>query len=144
MVFKKNSQLILKKATGFPYFHRHKPFFLVCKFVMLYHYKFTNRMKFMENRPLGWESFLDLCAKINSEEELDHFFDLFLTIEEKHLLASRTLIIKELLEDTLPQREIAKKHKVSIAQITRGSNALKRANSSIKSFLQKNLLHWWR
>ncbi len=98
----------------------------------------------MDDHPQGWESFLKLCTKLNSAKEFDRFFDLFLTIEEKHLLASRTLIIKELLEESMPQREISKEHGVSIAQITRGSNALKRSDSSLKSFLQKNLLSWWR
>ncbi|MBS0628497.1 MAG: trp operon repressor [Verrucomicrobia bacterium] len=94
--------------------------------------------------PLGWEPFLALCSKIHSVEEFDRIFDLFLTIEEKHLLASRILIIKELLEDKLTQREIAKTHHVSIAQITRGSNALKRMDFSVKNFLKTNLLSWWR
>lgn len=94
--------------------------------------------------PHGWESFLALCSTLNSAKEFDRIFDLFLTIEEKNLLASRTLIIKELLEEKLPQREIAKIHHVSIAQITRGSNALKRMDSPTKKFLKNSLLHWWR
>lgn len=92
----------------------------------------------------GWEPFLSLCSKLRSAEEFDLVFDIFLTIEEKNLLASRALIIKELLENKLPQREIAKTHGVSIAQITRGSNALKRMSSTAKALLTKNLLAWWR
>ncbi|MES2198705.1 MAG: trp operon repressor [Chlamydiota bacterium] len=94
--------------------------------------------------PKGWESFLTLCSMLSSKEEFDRVFDLFLTIEEKNLLASRALIIKELLEERLPQREIAKIHHVSIAQITRGSNALKRMDSLTKKFLKTSLLNWWR
>jgi TrpR family trp operon transcriptional repressor len=92
----------------------------------------------------GWKAFLKLCRQADSIEGLNCLFDLFLTIEEKNLLASRALIVKELLEGALPQREIAKKHHVSIAQITRGSNALKRADASVLSGLKKNLSSWWR
>lgn len=73
----------------------------------------------------GWRQFLKLCSTIRTPEEFEQLFDLFLTIEEKETLASRYLIIKGLLEGTLTQRELADTHKVSIAQITRGSNALK-------------------
>lgn len=98
----------------------------------------------MQTHSLGWDTFLALCSKLQSKKELDRFFDLFLTIEEKNLLSSRTLIIKELLEDKLTQREIAKIHQVSIAQITRGSNALKRMDPATKKFLQTTLSSWWR
>lgn len=98
----------------------------------------------MESHSPGWDTFLALCSKLQSEKELDRFFDLFLTIEEKNLLSSRTLIVKELLEDKLTQREIAKIHHVSIAQITRGSNALKKMNPSTKKFLQTIFSSWWR
>jgi len=87
----------------------------------------------------GWQGFLDLCSKIQSAEELGQFLDLFLTIEEKELLASRYLIINALLEGLLTQREIAETYKVSIAQITRGSNALKVIDPALKKFLLKKL-----
>src|SRR5947209_8129824 len=84
----------------------------------------------------GWLDFLDLCSKIHSPEKFKDFFDLFLTIEEKETLASRYLIIKALLEGELTQREISDIYKVSIAQITRGSNALKIIDPELKNFLK--------
>lgn len=84
----------------------------------------------------GWNSFLKLCAEIDSPEEMKQLFDLFFTIEEKETLASRYLIIKELLQGSLPQREIADTHKVSIAQITRGSNALKIIPTKLRESLK--------
>lgn len=87
----------------------------------------------------GWRGFLKLCSKIESPEEFKHFFDLFLTIEEKETLASRYLIIKALLEANLTQREIAEKYKVSIAQITRGSNAMKIISPALKEALKTHL-----
>jgi TrpR family transcriptional regulator, trp operon repressor len=85
----------------------------------------------------GWPEFINLTQKIHSTEELKKFFELFLTIEERELLASRFLIIKALLEQKLTQREIAAEYKVSIAQITRGSNAIKIIDPELK----KKLIH---
>ena len=85
----------------------------------------------------GWKDFLKLCCKVNKEEEMHALFDLFFTIEEKETLASRFLIIKALLEGKLTQREIAETFSVSIAQITRGSNALKIISPALKEFLIK-------
>jgi len=85
----------------------------------------------------GWRDFLELCSKIRTKEEFEQVYDLFFTIEEKENIASRYLIIKELLEETLTQREIAETHSVSIAQITRGSNALKIIPKKLRDTLKK-------
>jgi TrpR family trp operon transcriptional repressor len=85
----------------------------------------------------GWKSFLKLCTKIKSVDELDELFRLMLTIEEQETIASRYLIIKALLEAKAPQREISENLKVSIAQITRGSNALKIITPKFKSTLKE-------
>lgn len=87
----------------------------------------------------GWRDFIELCTKIHSQEELGELFDLFLTIEEKETLASRFLIVKALLEGEMTQREIAEKRKVSIAQITRGSNALKIISLKLRNLLKSRL-----
>lgn len=87
----------------------------------------------------GWESFLQLCSTVKSKEELGQLFDLFFTIEEKETLAARCLIIKALLDERLTQREMAETYKVSIAQITRGSNALKVIPPELKKALKKRL-----
>lgn len=87
----------------------------------------------------GWQSFLEVCAKIKTAEDFSRFFDLFLTIEEKESLAARFLIVKALVEGRLTQRKIAETYKVSIAQITRGSNALKIIDPKLKKFLETQL-----
>lgn len=87
----------------------------------------------------GWCDFLEFCAKIKSPAEFNNFFGLFLTFEERETMISRYLIIKALLDGRLTQREIAEKFKVSIAQITRGSNALKIIPPEFKKFLEKKL-----
>ncbi|MBA3721955.1 MAG: trp operon repressor [Parachlamydiaceae bacterium] len=87
----------------------------------------------------GWSDFLDLCSQIKNPKKFDKAFSLFLTFEERENMASRYLIIKALLEGKLTQREIAEKYKVSIAQITRGSNALKIIDPEFKKFLETKL-----
>jgi TrpR family trp operon transcriptional repressor len=86
-----------------------------------------------------WKDFLKLCSKTNSEKELEQLFDLFFTLEEKELLASRYVVIKALIEEKLTQREIAESCHVSISQITRGSNALKIIDPKLKFFLESQL-----
>ncbi len=87
----------------------------------------------------GWKGFIKLCSELDSTAEITRIFDLFFTIEEKETLASRYQIVKTLLEGKLPQREIADTYKVSIAQITRGSNALKIVPPKIKEILRSHL-----
>jgi TrpR family transcriptional regulator, trp operon repressor len=89
----------------------------------------------------GWHLFLELCAQFKKAEEFEHVFSLFLTHEERENLASRFFIVKALLEEELPQREIADKFKVSIAQITRGSNALKIVDPKFRKFLKSKLTY---
>jgi TrpR family trp operon transcriptional repressor len=89
----------------------------------------------------GWQGFFRLCLKIKDPKQLQEFFDFFLTKEEVEMLSSRYWVAISLLKGELTQREIAKEYKVSIAQITRGSNALKSISPELKTFLQKNIKH---
>lgn len=87
----------------------------------------------------GWKIFLRICSNLKSEKELEKFLTLFLTIEEKEQVSARARIIQELLKRDLTQREIAERCEVSIAQITRGSNALKVVDPEFKELLRKML-----
>jgi TrpR family trp operon transcriptional repressor len=68
---------------------------------------------------------------------LNEFFDLLLTLSEKEELTNRLLIINELLQRGKTQREIAAHLKVSLANVSRGSNALKTTNSNLTKLLLK-------
>lgn len=87
----------------------------------------------------GWQEFLRLCSKAQTPKDLENILNLFLTLEEKELLASRYLIIQALLDEKLTQREIAEAYHVSISQITRGSNALKIIDRKLTKFLETEL-----
>lgn len=86
----------------------------------------------------GWRRFLKLCQHAESLKQLEELFDCFLTIEEKENLATRYLLVKELLEKKKTQREIAEELGISISKLTRGSNTLKTISDSLRSFLEKN------
>lgn len=86
-----------------------------------------------------WKSFLSLCLKTKTPDELSQLLDCFLTIEEKKSISDRYAILSALLDGKLSQRDISEKLNVSIAKITRGSNALKILNPKLKSFLEKNI-----
>lgn len=82
----------------------------------------------------GWRMFLDLCLETKKTSRLEDLLNLFLTIEEKEHLSSRMQIVKALLSEKLSQREISDEMKVSISQITRGSNALKIISDDLLKF----------
>ncbi len=84
----------------------------------------------------SWWQFLKLCRQLKTEKQLDEFFDLFLTIEERRAIADRFEIIRELLRGERTQREIAAQYKVGIATVTRGSNYLKTISSDLRKFLK--------
>lgn len=84
----------------------------------------------------GWRNFLQILAEEQDPKKLEVLSMLLFTAEERESLASRIRIIEELLKGKMTQREIAKKYGVSIAKITRGSNALKEVSEEMKDFLQ--------
>ena len=92
-----------------------------------------------KNKSAVWKNFLNLCSQMEQAEQLDKFFKLFLTLEEKEDLIDRYLIIKELLSGQQTQRKIASECKVSIGKITRGSNELKRTDNDFKEFIKKKM-----
>ena len=92
-----------------------------------------------KNSDMNWKGFLNLCLDAKNPKLLKEFFELFLTPEEEEMLKARFAIIQALLNKELPQRDLGKKYQVSIAQITRGSNALKYISSELELFLTKHL-----
>ena len=88
----------------------------------------------------GWREFLKLCLDTKSPKQLNELLELFLTTEERSAIALRVKLIQELLRNKKTQRDIASDLEISIAKITRGSNALKIIPDSLKQFLEKDLL----
>lgn len=82
-----------------------------------------------------WQSFIDFCAELD-KDKMAELLDLLLTVAEKEDISARFSIIKELLAGELPHRQIAQKLNLSIAKISRGSNALKVAKLSYPELLK--------
>lgn len=86
-------------------------------------------MKSSQNKT-GLSQFQKLCQCL-SLKEIEEVFRLFFTFEELEHIGARYLIIRDLLQNEISQREIANNLNVSISQITRGSNALKEMNGPL-------------
>lgn len=87
----------------------------------------------------GWHVFTQWCLATHNDKMLSLLLDLLLTQEEKEAIASRCLIVIELLKQEKTQRDIAADLNVSIAKITRGSNELKRMSPKLLQFLKENI-----
>jgi TrpR family transcriptional regulator, trp operon repressor len=85
----------------------------------------------------GWKPFIDCCNKTNKNNKLDELLSIFLTHEERLAIADRYVIIKDLLDGELSQRELSRQRQVSIAKITRGSNVLKTMDEQTVNWLKK-------
>lgn len=91
------------------------------------------------NNEAGWWRCLAACAELKTAEEMNTFFHLLLTIEERKDIADRYLIINDLLKAEKTQREMAADLNVSIAKITRGSNSLKTIGEDLRNFLIQHI-----
>jgi TrpR family trp operon transcriptional repressor len=87
----------------------------------------------------GWQKFFRLCQEVKSPKLQQELFELFLTKEEIEMVSARYWVVQALMKGELTQREIAKKFGASIAQITRGSNALKSISPKLENFLNNQL-----
>lgn len=94
----------------------------------------------METIDCEWRGFIEFCQGLKTKENIEEFFDLIFTIEEKIDLTKRLQVIRCLLEGKMTQREISKKINVSIFKITRGSNALKIISKKLEKYLEKELV----
>ncbi len=83
----------------------------------------------------GWWGFVRLCHQTKDVKQLGELFDLFLTIEERRDIGLRLALVEALLKGEKAQREIAADLHVSIAKISRGSNALKTISRNLKRML---------
>lgn len=81
---------------------------------------------------------LMLAEKAKDAKVLDEFFHFMFTPQEFEQLEKRYALIEALINDELSQRDISEKLGVSIAKITRGSNALKILSPKLKALLEKN------
>lgn len=78
-----------------------------------------------------------LLAKNSDEKFFYEFFECLFTKAELNDFAKRWLLVKEIDKGTT-QREIARKFRISLCKITRGSKELKKENSAFRKLLDLN------
>ena len=88
-------------------------------------------------------SLRQMCQIISTNNDpqlIYYFFECLFTPSERKDFATRWLLVKEIDKGTT-QREIAKKFRMSLCKITRGSKELKKEDSAFRKFLElsKNL-----
>ena len=83
----------------------------------------------------GLKDWVALIRYAPSEEKAMELLSLFMTLDELSEMGGRVTIVRALLEQKMTQREISAHYGVSIAKITRGSNALKRCSEPLKRYL---------
>lgn len=79
---------------------------------------------------------IDVLLRVKNRELMDEFLQDILTPAEYKDIITRWQIVKQLARG-VPQREIAKNLKVSIAKITRGSRELQNDQGGFWSVLKK-------
>ena len=84
----------------------------------------------------GWQKLFDWMESAQEVGLSNDLMRFLLTPEEYESIALRTLLIEDLLLKEKPQRQIAADHQISIAKITRGSNALKATSQELMTFLE--------
>jgi TrpR family trp operon transcriptional repressor len=94
----------------------------------------------IEGRPyMTLHDFPVLFQQAQSRGVLDEWIRFLFTPGEREDLSKRLELIQALLQGEETQRDISKHHHVSIATITRGSNALKEASPELVQFLKECL-----
>lgn len=89
--------------------------------------------------PQEWQELLALIHQAVEEDKLDLLLSMLLTVDERTTLGLRVQIIRELLANRMPQREIQQRLNTSAATITRGSNMLKSIEPQALQWINEKL-----
>ena len=81
------------------------------------------------------EELIEIFASVSEKDEMGQLFQELFTEKECKDISLRWQLLKELF-DGQTQRAIAKRHKISLCKITRGSKILKDETSIIKKILR--------
>lgn len=94
---------------------------------------------YQQRDPSEWQLFLDLLKQAMADNREEELLSVLLTLDEKNSLGLRVQIIKALLGNQLPQREIQQQLNTSAATITRGSNMLKTLEPALRDWIDQKL-----
>jgi TrpR family transcriptional regulator, trp operon repressor len=88
-------------------------------------------------RDKDWTDLLGKMFKITDVKSAAAFCEIFFTYAEREDLPKRVRIVEELIKGELTQREISRTLKVSIANVTRGANAIKASRYNVSKLIVK-------
>ena len=83
-----------------------------------------------------WNKFLENCNASSTIKELEQFLNIILTPAEFDKIAARYQILSKLIHSNKTQRELAKELNVSIFNIARGANQLKKITEQDKQLIK--------
>ena len=89
--------------------------------------------------PHEWQQFLTLLTTAVNEQKTDQLLSMLLTPDERSALGLRVQIMRALLENQIPHREIQQQLNTSAATITRGSNMLKTVDPQTLEWISSKL-----
>lgn len=94
---------------------------------------------YLQRDPQEWQQFVELLTQAVQENKLEALMAMLLTADERNSLGLRVQIVRALLENQVPQREIQQQLNTSAATITRGSNMLKTVDSDTLNWVNNKL-----
>lgn len=83
-----------------------------------------------------YKKLFEVLAHVQNRRDMDALLHELLTPRELDDIWRRWQVMRDLY-DKVPQREIARRHKMSLCKITRGSKVLRSPGSICKSILEK-------
>lgn len=86
-----------------------------------------------------WNAFLAMLQTAFEQGKAQEFLTLLLTPDERDAVGLRLQIVSQLLDKSLPQREIQQNLNTSAATITRGSNMIKTMDPAFMQWMKEHL-----
>ncbi|MGY4677129.1 trp operon repressor [Pasteurella sp. P03HT] len=86
-----------------------------------------------------WQAFVDMLRTAFEQGKEQDILTLLLTPDERDSIGLRLQIVAQLLDKTIPQREIQQNLNTSAATITRGSNMIKTMPPEFMSWIKEQL-----
>ncbi|PJG85017.1 trp operon repressor [Conservatibacter flavescens] len=86
-----------------------------------------------------WNAFIGMLRLAIAQGKEQELLMLLLTPDERDALGLRLQIVKQLLDKTIPQREIQQNLGTSAATITRGSNMIKTMDPQFMEWIKEQL-----
>lgn len=91
----------------------------------------------MDSTSSGWRKLINILSQLDDKKDIEELLVLLLTYDERQDLGKRVLIVQSLRCHKESQREMSQHLQVSIAKITRGSNALKEISKRLNELLNE-------